>query len=165
MDITEEWLKTQGEKGAVIERKEYTIGDTTYKVDGHHVILETSTAERTIANILASRYGKTVELVPKINYPDGKQTPDYLIDGVRYDLKSPTGVGKYLLKGLIAKKRKQADNFIIDITECTLSIDEIERQINELYKSPQVGFVINIVVLKNGEVVKVFCRKQKRNRP
>ena len=32
--------------------------------------------------------------------------PDYLIDGERFDLKSPTGSGKYLIKGLIAKKKK-----------------------------------------------------------
>jgi len=159
MDITEEWMKTKEKKGIVVERKEYTIDDITYIVDGHHVVFDTSEIERAVANILANKYGKTVELVPKINYPVGLQTPDYLIDGVRYDLKSPTGKGKNLLKGLIAKKRKQADNFIINISECPLSLKEIERQIHELYKSPQVGFVINIVVMKNDEVVKVFSRK------
>lgn len=159
MDITEEWMKTKEKKGIVVERKEYTIDDITYIVDGHHVVFDTSEIERAVANILANKYGKTVELVPKINYPVGLQTPDYLIDGVRYDLKSPTGKGKNLLKGLIAKKRKQADNFIINISECQLSLKEIERQIHELYKSPQVGFVINIVVMKNDEVVKVFSRK------
>lgn len=111
-----------------------------------------------IAVLLSEKYGKKVELIPQVMYPQGIQTPDYLIDGERYDLKSPTGKGKNLLYGLIAKKYKQAHNFVIDITDCSLSMEELEKQAESLYKSQRTGFLETIVFLKNGKIVKVLSR-------
>ncbi len=126
---------------------------------GVHVILKPSKQERKIAEILSGRYGKIVELVPQVVYPQGIQTPDYLIDGERFDLKSPTGRGKNLIYGLIAKKRKQADNFIVDISQCPLSREEVEKQIESLYISPRLGFLGKVVLVKAGEILKVYSRK------
>lgn len=159
MDITNEWTKSKGIKGSVVERQEYIVNGTAYKVDGKHVILHPTSQERTIADVLSRKYGKTVELIPQVMFPQGIQTPDYLIDGKRFDLKSPTGKGKNLLYGLIAKKQKQSHNFIIDTTNCSLSMKELEKQAEDLYRSPRVGFLEQIVFMKNGEVVKVLCRK------
>ena len=132
---------------------------TTYSIDGMHVVLKPSEQERKVAEILSSKYGKTVELVPQIMYPQGIQTPDYLIDGERFDLKSPTGKGRNLLYGLIAKKKKQSHNFIIDITNCPLNIEELEIQVERLYGSWRVGFLEKLVFIKNNEIVKVYSRK------
>ncbi|MBD5528441.1 MAG: hypothetical protein HDR02_08555 [Lachnospiraceae bacterium] len=159
MDITNEWTKGKGIKGTVIERYEYTISGTTYRVDGKHVILHPTEQEKAVATILSEEYGKIVELVPQVMYPQGIQTPDYLVNGKRFDLKSPTGSGKSLLYGLIAKKQKQSHNFVIDITNCPLSIRELEEQANDLYKSPRLGFLEQIVFVKNREIVKVLARK------
>lgn len=159
MDITNEWTKTRGIKGTVAERQEYTINGTTYKVDGKHVILHPTVQERKIATILSEKYGKVVEFVPQVVYPQGMQTPDYMINGDRFDLKSPIGRGKNVIYGLIAKKRKQADNFIVDISDCPLSTEEIEKQIEGLYTSPRVGFLEKIVLMKDTEVLKVYGRK------
>lgn len=158
-DITKEWTAAKGEAGSVVERQEYIIDGTTYKVDGKHVVLKPTEQERLIAEILSKKYGKTVELVPQVLYPQGIQTPDYLIDGERYDLKSPKGTGKNLLYGLIAKKRKQSHNFVVDITNCPLDMEKLEKQIDELYISPRVGFLEKLVLIKNGEVAKVLSRQ------
>lgn len=159
MDITHEWTKTKEVKGTVTEKQEYIVNGTAYKVDGRHVILRPTEQEREIAAILCGKYGKHVEFVPQVMHPKGIQTPDYMIDGNRFDLKSPTGRGKNLIYGLVAKKRKQADNFIIDISGCPLSEEEIMRQIADLYFSPRVGFLEKVVLMKNGEVLKVYERK------
>ena len=159
MDITHEWTKTNKVKGTVTEKQEYIVNGTTYTVDGKHVILRPTEQEKEVAAILSGKYGKTVELVPQIVFPLGIQTPDYLIDGDRFDLKSPIGRGKNLIYGLVAKKRKQSDNFIIDISGCPLSEEEIMRQIEGLYFSPRVGFLEKVVLMKNGEVLKVYERK------
>lgn len=161
MDITKEWIATKGIEGTVVEKQEYTINGTEYKVDGKDVVLRPTDQERKIATILSQKYGKNVELVPQVVYPQGIQTPDYLIDGKRFDLKSPIGSGKNLLYGAIAKKQKQSHNFIIDVTECPLSMEELERQTESLYRSPRVGFLERIVFVKNEEVVKVFNRDKK----
>ena len=158
MERTNEWTKTQENKGTYISRKEYTVNGRSYVVDGKHVKLNPSEREMGIAVLLSEKYGKKVELIPQVMYPQGIQTPDYLIDGERYDLKSPTGKGKNLLYGLIAKKYKQAHNFIIDITDCPLSMEDLERQAKRLYTSRRTGFLETIVFLKNGKIVKVLCR-------
>ena len=64
-----------------------------------------------------------------------------------------------LIYGIIEKKHKQADNFIIDISECPLSVEEVERQIESLYTSPRLGFLEQIILMKNEEVLKVYGRK------
>lgn len=159
MDITKKWTDTRKENGIVIEKQEYIINGMAYRVDGKHVILKPSRQERNIAEMLSRKYGKTVELVPQVLYPQGIQTPDYLIDGERFDLKSPTGIGKNLLYGLIAKKQRQSHNFILDVTNCPLSIEELERQAEDLYRSPRVGFLEKVVFVKSDGVIKVISRK------
>ncbi len=84
-----------------MEMLSYTVDEINYVVDGKHVVLQPSEQERSIAEILSKRYGKTVELVPKIMYPQGIQTPDFLIDDVRFDLKSPIGRSKALLYNIV----------------------------------------------------------------
>lgn len=159
MDITGEWIRERLTKGTVVERQGYTVSGVTYKVDGKHVILHPTKQEREVAAILSGKYGKHVELVPQVVFPQGVQTPDYLIDGDRFDLKSPTGRGRNLIYGLIAKKHKQADNFVVDISDRPLSVEEIETQIESLYISPRVGFLEKVVLMKKGEVLKVYGRK------
>lgn len=159
MDITREWTKDKGIKGSISERPEYIVNGVTYKVDGKHVILHPTRQEKGVAVTLSQKYGKTVEYVPQVMYPQGIQTPDYLIDGERFDLKSPTGGGKNLLYSMVYKKSKQSPNFIFDITDCPLSEDEIERQINGLYSSRHTRFVEKVVVIRDGKIIKVFSRK------
>ena len=159
MDITAKWIKTDNETGSIIERQDYAITGATYIVDGRHVVLRPSRQERRIGEMLAEKYGRRVELVPQILHPPGISTPDYLIDGQRFDLKTLTGKGKNLLYGAIAKKKKQAHNFIVDITDCPLSCEEMDRQIADLYRSPRVAFLETLVVVKSDTVVKVFARQ------
>lgn len=159
MDIINEWTKSAGTKGSVIERQDYTVNGTTYKVDGRHVILRPTEQEREVAAALSEKYGKHVEFVPQIMVPQGVQTPDYLIDGERFDLKAPTGRSKDLFYNVVSKKRKQASNFIFDIADCPLLEDEIKRQAEALYFSRHTRFIDKIVLMKNGEILKVYGRK------
>lgn len=159
VDITSKWTKTKGIKGVAKEKQEYIVNGTTYKVDGKHVILRQTEKEREVAAILSGKYGKVVEFVPQVMYPLGIQTPDYMIDGDRFDLKCPTGRGKNLLYGMLAKKKKQSPNFLFDISECPLSEEDVIRQIEGIYASRHTSFVEKIVVVKKGEILKVFDRK------
>ena len=161
----DDWTGKSCVRGKVVERLHYTVNGKIYEVDGKYVVLQPSEHERRIARILAEKYGKVVELIPKINYPPGIQTPDYLINGERFDLKSPIGKGKYLLQGLLAKRKGQAHSFVVDITYCPLDLQEITRQIDDLYRSPRTGFIDKIVLFKNSEVANVFFRKEKSRPP
>ncbi len=157
-DITNEWI-SKDKKGTVAEKMFYIANGITYTVDGIYVVLKPSEIEKSIAVSLSEKYGKEVEIVPKVNYPLGIQTPDYLIDGERFDLKSPTGRSKELFYNIVSKKRKQAASFIFDITGCPLPYDEVTRQIKALYFSRHTRFVDKIVLMKNGEILKVYERQ------
>ena len=159
MDITNEWIKNRGTKGGVIRRLAYTANGTTYEVDGRHVVLRPTDQEMAVANVLCFDYGKKIEFVPQVMYPQGIQTPDYLIDNERFDLKSPVGRGKNLLYSMVYKKSKQSPNFIFDVTNCPLDEVDIEKQISGLYCSSHTRFVDKVVVLKKGKILKVFGRK------
>lgn len=159
MDITKEWTATKGTKGAVIEKQEYIVNGAAYRVDGKHVLLRPTDQEKMIATVLSEKYGKRVEYVPQVVFPQGVQTPDYLIDNERFDLKSPIGRGKNLLYGMISKKKGQSHNFIIDITKCPLSMEELEGQAERLYGSWRINFLEKLVFIENGEIVKVLSRK------
>ena len=156
MDITKEWTRTKGIKGTVIERQEYAINGTTYKVDGRHVILQPTKQEKEVAAILSGEYGKTVEFVPQVLFPQGIQTPDYLIDGERFDLKCLKSTGRNLIYNMVSKKKMQSPNFIFDITNCPLSESEIERQIKDVYASIHTKFIKKIVVMKEGKIKRVY---------
>ncbi len=158
-DITRAWTKAGGTEGAVIERQEYIVNGTTYKVDGKHVILRPTKQEREVAGVLSVKYGKSVELVPQVMVPQGVQTPDYLVDGERFDLKAPTGRGKDLFYNVVSKKRKQASSFIFDITDCPLSEDEVRKQVEALFFSRHTRFIEKIVIMRGGEILKVYGRK------
>ena len=128
-------------------------------MDGKQVILRPTEQEREVAAILSGKYGKNVQFVPQIMYPQSIQTPDYLIDGERFDLKSPTGKSKNLLYNLVSKKREQAPNFVFDVTDCPLANDEIRRQVRMLYFSRHVRFIEKIVLIRDGEILEVYGRQ------
>ena len=157
-EITDEWTKKNTD-GSLIDMKEYDVNGVTYKVDGKRVTLHPTEQERSVAAVLSKKYGKIVEFVPQIMSPQGIQTPDYLINGERFDLKTFKSSGKNVFYNMIAKKKKQSPNFIFDITECPLSAEEIERQINGLYSSHHTRFIEKIVVMKDGKIEKVYMRK------
>lgn len=159
LNITSEWTSGVKQTGSITEILEYAVNGEKYKVDGKHVVLDCSESEKRVAEIIAGVYGKNIKMIPRVNYPQGIQTPDYLIDGERFDLKTFKSSGKNVFYNMIAKKKKQSPNFIFDVTDCPLSEEEMERQIKSLYSSQHTRFIEKIVVMKNGEVVKVYKRK------
>ena len=143
----------------VTDLNEYIVHGVKYIVDGHHVVLDYSQYEKEVAEIIAKKYGKNVQMVPRVLFPQGISTPDFLIDGVKWDLKSVNSDGKNVLYNMIQKKKKQASCFIFDLTNCPLGNDEIGRQVKEIYSSARMEFVDTLAIYKNGYILKVYKRK------
>lgn len=160
VDVTEEWYSNaMPDSHKVIDLREYTVDGTTYKVDGKHVVLKYSQREKQIAEIISKKLGGEICMMPKVLFPQGIKTPDYLINGERYDLKSPTGIGKEVFRGMVKGKKKQANNFVFDISNCPLEMDEIERQIEGIYKSNRTDFVQTLVLVKGDDILKIYKKK------
>lgn len=162
IDVTTQWRETATPGSHTVQDLlEYTAKGVTYQVDGHNVVLDYSQHEKEIAELLEREFGGEIYMVPRINEPQGVSTPDYLFRGARFDLKSLKSGGKNVFYNVVAKKSAQAENFIFDITDCPLDDDkEINRQTELLFSSTHTKFIDTIVLLKNGEIIKVLKRNK-----
>ena len=98
-------------------------------------------------------------MVPRIVYPQGKSTPDYIYNGEKYDLKEPVGESKHVLYNMVAKKKTQACNFIFDVSNCPLSEKDVLNQVKELFQSRHTGFIDKIILINDQNVIGVYKRK------
>lgn len=156
-DITNKFVKTKKYR---VKEQQYYIDPkgTKYKVDGKHIILEPTTREKEVANILGRIYGGQVNIIPRINEPKNIKTPDYMISNEKFDLKQITGGGKWTIEGNLKGKKEQANNFIIDITKAKIDIKEACRQIEVIYNSKHYTWVDEILLIKENLLVKVYKR-------
>lgn len=159
-EITSEWLLSKNTESSVTELMEYSIDGVTYKVDGKRIVLDYSEHEKEVAGNISRLYKKNVQMIPRITYPQGISTPDFKIDGDGWDLKTISTAGKNVLYNAVKKKKRQACNFIFDITECPLDADELKQQINNLFRSTHLTFIDRIAIYKDNEIVGVYKRNK-----
>ena len=158
-DITEQYTS---KKKYQIKKQKYFIDDdgTKYNVDGKHVIFKPTQREIEVAELLGQAIGGRINIIPRINKPCGIKTPDYIINNERFDLKEIIGSGKYVIEGNIKKKNKQANNFIIDLTNTKVKFKEIERQIESIYISKRYLWIDKIFIIKKNNIEKVYKRNK-----
>lgn len=162
-DATNEWKKTATPDSHKIEDLyNYEIGDIVYNVDGKNVVLDYSEKEKQVAELLKKELGGRIAMVPRILNPQGISTPDYMFRGKAFDLKELTGTSKHLIYNAIAKKKRQASNFILDISKCPLDEKEIFHQIDYIYWSRHTSFVQDVIVIKNGKIEKIYERNREK---
>lgn len=162
-DATNEWKKTATPDSHEIEELcKYEIGGSIYNVDGKNVVLDYSKKEKQVAELLKKEFGGQISLVPRVLNPQGISTPDYIFRGRAFDLKELTGTSKHLIYNAIAKKKRQASNFILDISECPLDEKEIFEQIDYIYWSRHTVFVQDVIVIKNGKIEKIYERNREK---
>lgn len=159
-DVTSEWKVVDETKyKEVKDLSEWEHGGNKYIVDGKYVVLDYDKHEKEVAEIIVKKYGRDVLMVPRILNPTGIRTPDYKINQSLYDLKTPGGKGKNTIFDAIKGSKYQADNVIMCIDKTPLQIEEVERQIEEVYESKRTDFIDEVVVLKGSEIIKVYKRK------
>lgn len=159
-DTTENVVNKEEQKYEVIEQQIYIDEDgTRYKIDGKNVKIKASEKERAVANLMGEKLGGKVELVPVVLNPQGIKTPDYIINGEKFDLKEIFGNGKNTLDTAISKKKKQSDNFIFDITNTEMPTEEAIKQIQRIYESNNRLWVDKLILIKDNKILKIYKRK------
>jgi hypothetical protein len=88
-------------------------------------------------------------------------TPDYIWNNEKWDLKTPKSFNDNIFEAFAkhTKTKLQANNFIIDIKNLNIGINEIKRQINDLYKNKYRYWINTIIIINNNKLIKVFKRK------
>ena len=142
VDITNQYKE---QRQYQIKKQKYFISDDgiEYKVDGKYVILKPTQREIEVARLLGERIGGKVNVIPRISKPTGIKTPDYIINSEKFDL----------------KKKKQANNFIIDLTNAKIDLKETRRQIESIYISKRFLWIDKLFVIKENEILQVYKRK------
>ena len=94
-DITNNIL-TKEDKKFEVKEQQYFIGEDgkQYNIDGKNVKIKANEKERQVAELLGKTYGGQVNLVPVVLNPSGIKTPDYILNGKKYDLKEIFGNSK-----------------------------------------------------------------------
>ncbi len=158
VDITNQYKE---QRQYQVKKRKYFIDDdgNKYRVNGRQVILKTTESEMEVAKILGKTFGGQVNLVPVVLQPKGIQTPDYIINNQKFDLKQIFGNGKNTLDTAINKKRKQSHNFIFDITKTEMKKEQALLQIEKIYNAKNRMWVNTVILLKNNEVLNIFKRK------
>lgn len=86
--------------------------------------------ELSAAQLLAEYFKTDVEFIPRSNL----KTPDFLIDGVKWELKSPTGVGKRNIERQLQIGIKQSKHIIFDARRSRLHITKIKNVLNYQFR-------------------------------
>ena len=160
IDITEQTLNKGKQEYELVEQQYYIDEEgNRYNVDNKYVILKPTEREKEVANMLGELYGGKVKIIPRVNEPKNIKTPDYIVKNKRYDLKQINGNGKYVIQGNLKGKQKQADNFIIDITNSKLDTEEAINQIQNIYSSKHYLWLDRMILLKDKEFLKIYKRK------
>ena len=160
VSVKDKWLsKVDSSKAKVSEMNFWEHNGTRYEVDNKNVIFKPTRREKEVGKLLADTLGSHVVHVPEVHNPNFVKTPDYLIDGVRWDLKEIEKTGKNNIDNAIAGKKEQARSFVIDVSKTLMDIDEVYSKINRIYFNRHRNWVENIILINGDNIIDIFKRK------
>lgn len=103
--------------------------------------------------IFLSSLGKTIEFIPASNM-DNIKTPDILMDGLKWEIKSPINNGKRTIEHAFRGALQQSNNIIFDLrrskTSDTINLAKISREV-KLVKSGKLNKVL--VITKKSKLI------------
>lgn len=164
IEVTNIWLNKNKRKNKNIElQMYYEDGGKIYYVDNKKVVMDYSKKELEVANWLKNTFNEKVIMLPKVNYPEHIQTPDYIFKGEKWDLKELKDIysKKRAIDNLIKSYEKQSHNFILDISKCKIDNDVIIKQIENIFGLNKYNrkWVKKIILKKNNNLIGIFIRK------
>ena len=101
--------------------------------------------------VLLTELGFNVELIPKSNL-QGVRTPDVRIEGLLWEIKSPKGEGKSLMKNTIQKACRQSCNVIVDLRRVKRYQEKCLSELNREFEYSRSLKRLKIIT-KNGSVI------------
>ena len=159
-DSIEEWKEVSKDEAKTVEDLQiWKHEGKEYTVDGKYVVLDYSKHEKEVAVVIAQKYGKNLKMVPRVLNPPGIKTPDYIINGEKWDLKTLISKGEKVFYNLTKGKKRQANNFIFDISNIEVSDNWIQNQISSIFNSKNREWINSIIINKNKVIIKAYKRK------
>ena len=101
--------------------------------------------------VLLTELGFNVELIPKSNQ-QGVRTPDVRIEGLLWEIKSPKGEGKSLMKNTVQKACRQSCNVIVDLRRVKRYQEKCLSELNREFEYSRSLKRLKIIT-KNGSII------------
>lgn len=143
VDITNQWSDisdVNNKETKVLEKDEiFNYNGEKYIIDDHFVKYRTKQNEREFADWLVKKTGLNIQLNPEVEFPENISVADCTIYKKKqflgnYDMKIVTGKSSQLLFHNVDRKEKQAKKFLFEATDSPLTINELVKQIDKLFK-------------------------------
>lgn len=162
-DSMDRWVITKNSEYQKAEQLPVIDGEFEFMGEKYKYIPRTNffdhkPEEIEILNNIAKNYGIKVQLIPKINIPNGISTPDAFFiwrNGIpeRWDLKRISGNGKNTIINSVLYKERQSHKFLFYIKpECKFSNKEIAQYADNIFRYPNTQFVDEIAVMREGKI-------------
>jgi hypothetical protein len=107
--------------------------------------------EITAAGILAKHFRCNALFIKRTAH----KTADIVVDGVDWEIKSPTGGGKRNIQHQLSRAIKQSPNIVFDARRSKIHITKIYRELDKQFKMTKTLKRL-ILITKTGEVVEFF---------
>ncbi|MDO4967507.1 MAG: hypothetical protein Q4E70_01950 [Candidatus Saccharibacteria bacterium] len=113
-----------------------------------------STKELSAADIMMEFFKSDVKIVRR----SSNKTPDFLIKGVYWELKSPTGSGKHNIQHNLQDAGAQSANVILDGRKSKIHPNRLKIEVN--YQFQLIKKIKRLIFIdKNGKAVELFRKK------
>ena len=97
--------------------------------------------------------GYDIEFIPP-NYTPKMHTPDIVMDGVAWEIKSPIGRGKRTIELSLRQAVKQSHNIIFDLRRANLPESACLTQLEKQFQLK--SYIKRLYIIKrNGELIKL----------
>ena len=103
--------------------------------------------------VFFTNLGYTIELIPPSLTPDSK-TPDFLMDGQEWEMKSPTGKSKNTVERSFRKAAKQSANIIIDLRRLSMDQEKVLESCEKLFNAS--NRVRKMKIITKGDLLKEY---------
>jgi hypothetical protein len=113
--------------------------------------------EVSAAWILARHYNCTIEFLKPL---DGymMKTPDFVMNALEWELKSPTGVSKRTIRDKLSIAKTQSPNIVIDTRWTKLSDSYIESELRKQIVIKKSIYRL-IMISKSAQVIEIRMRR------
>ena len=127
-------------------KKEYSV------IVPKSVFPKPSVREMSAAYILLDYFKTDIKFVPRSN----QKTPDFLINGLHWELKTPIGTGKYNIQHLLHSAIQQSKNIIVDARFSKMHISRIVSELKRHSTLTTKGIKNLIVITKSKKILVII---------
>ena len=117
-----------------------------------NVFPKPSSCEMSAAYILSDYFKSDIKFVPRSN----QKTPDFLINGLHWELKTPTGTGKYNIQHLLHSAVQQSKNIIVDARFSKMHITRVKNELKFHSSVTTKGIKHLLLIAKDKKIFEII---------